>query len=194
MKRTIRSALWDMEFRPLLSLVNDLTAENWRQVLKLFDEHQLFKIFGWDVDADRRPQRIDGTPATYASAESLRRDIRNRLAVIAISRQEEPRHWVWRPALVLPTREIFFEDAGEGFRFLAERLECEVGERGSQKLHLGQCLCGCEKFFLWEGNWQRKKRLFLDDGHRMRYHNKRNVENKRQFAKKQRDAGDERYF
>lgn len=194
MKRTVQSRLWEMEFQPLLSLANDLTHENWSQMLTLFDEGQLFEIFGRDMDADNCLQRIDGSPATYASVERVQKHIRDRLTALAISDPSQPAPWKWRRALASPTRQVFFEDAGEGFRFLAERLAYEVGEGGSRKLHLGHCRCGCEKFFLWEGNWPRKKRLFLDNEHRMRYHNKRNVENKRQFARKKRDSGDTRYF
>jgi hypothetical protein len=194
LKRTARASILNMEFQPLLSFVNDLTSENWRQALTSFDEQQLFEAFGWDVGSEHLPT-VNGSPATYRSAKSLQKDIRDRLVALTKSEKQQPGHWSWRRALVLPTRQIYFEDAGEGFRFLAERLAYEISECGSPKLHLGQCRCGCQTFFLWEGNWQRKKRLFLDNKHRMRYHNERNVENKRQFAWKRRHVdGDGQYF
>ncbi len=62
------------------------------------------------------------------------------------------------------------------------------------QLRLSLCACGCEEFFLWEGDWNRKQRRFLDDRHRMRFHNRRNIERKRLLARERRKQGDPSYF
>jgi hypothetical protein len=116
------------------------------------------------------------------------------------------RAWTWRQAQVLCTGQMFFDDAGEALNFLAEALESDIKQRvkstqGEHRkphsktlrpcLHLSLCGCGCEHFFLWEGNWTRKQRRFISDKHRMDFHNRRtvNVRKKRRLAATRRADG-----
>jgi hypothetical protein len=123
-----------------------------------------------------------------------------------VTRTDTPKLGTWRNALVLPTGERFIEDYGERFGFLVEALEHELRRSAGnirlphgvaedqRRLHLSICSCGCGTFFLWEGNWNRKQRKFYDDHHRMNYHNRRNVNKKRELARRQREQGNPKYF
>ena len=212
-------------YQALLGFVNEpLTAENWRARLQEVEAWQLEWELGLesDEDLDRTPE-ISGRKATYEGAQELRVSLRRQLTELVqlcLHRQRLVREseefgrggrkaWTWRKALVLPTREIFFEDAGEALNFFAEALEYEIkwrvkGARSAptkggrqwlnRRLHLSLCACGCGQFFLWEGNWNRRQRKFLDDRHRMGFHNRKNVERKRIFAHQQYKAGVDAYF
>jgi len=58
-------------------------------------------------------------------------------------------------------------------------------------LHLALCECGCQRFFLWEGNWHQRERKYLNDKHRMDFHNSRNVirKKKKHLASQRRSEG-----
>lgn len=197
MKRSIRWIIRENEYKPLFMLANELAKSNWKETLTFLSASQLFDILGFDAHGGSPLPKIDGEKANFARARALQSDIRNRLKAIAnLSAASESNAPVstWCKALILPTGEKFFEDAGEGFRFLAERLEYEVRRDDSPKLHLRLCDCGCDKFFTWAGDWARKQRRFLNEEHRMRYHNQQNLENKRLFAKRKRAEGNPKYF
>lgn len=214
------------EFQTLLALANEnLTRDNWEQLLYSFDDWQLGEI-GLDAGerSGERP-KIDGQEATLTRTLKLREEVRaGLLEVVKLcacgagpsDRSRSGKAWTWRKALVYPTGERFFQDSGEGFRFLLERLEYKVvrsalatapGEASPlfgpakwddedlrPRLHLAACACGCGEFFLWEGNWRRKQRRFLNDEHRMKYHNQRNTQTKRNPASRERANGNLKYF
>lgn len=204
------------QYRNLIQFVNEaLGQRDWRVSLILADLWQAPDL----PDAVTREENvrelqkpewkvptIRGKPATFAAAQALRRDLRTRLEAIAGSktfRNNSRNGW---PVRVFASGELAFDDVAYGLEYLAESLRHEItrgayqfrGARGRQwamaKLHLSVCGCGCGKFFLWEGNGTRRRRKYLDDKHRMDFHNARNVERKKQFARQHRSAGDPRYF
>jgi len=155
-------------------------------------------------DSNRKP-KIGGADATYEKVKNLQHSLTQQLIqLVELCRNQRRllgecgefnrgggKAWTWRKALVLPTRQIFFEDAGEALNFLAEDLEYEIKQRvrtvrsadtsrrrrwPETQLHLSLCGCGCKQFFLWEGNWKRKQRKFLNDKHRMDFHNRKNLQ------------------
>lgn len=214
------------EFQPLLALANEnLTEHNWQQMLRNWDDRQLSEIGIDEGEGSGESPKIDGVEATLTRALKLREEVRATLVEVVkfctrgagtLDRQRRGKAWAWRKALVLPTGERFFDDAGEGFRFLVERLEYKVmrsafatepsghsplfgpakwdDEDLRPRLHLAACACGCGEFFLWQGNWRRKQRRFLNDGHRMKYHNQRNTRTKRDLARRERANGNSAYF
>jgi len=216
MKKTISQILRIGAFQPLLEFANDtLTKENWKAALQRLDQRELSWEAGIDSEEEVGPAgKINGYRATFKRALELREHVRNELSRLArccdeskgVSGTDTPKTWTWRKALVLPTGERFIEDYAERFGFLVEALEHELGQAmvhvglpdglaaNQRQLHLSICGCGCGTFFLWEGNWNRKQRKFLNDQHRMKYHNQHNVERKRTFARERRDQGDPKYF
>jgi len=167
--------------------------------------------------------KIGGSCASYQRARKLQASIGEQLDSLTrlcsdqgrLARESNhfgrgaDKAWTWRRALVLPTRQLFFEDAGEALNFLAEALELDIKQRvkamqeacakwGSRWfkpcLHLSRCACGCGKLFLWEGNWRQKQRKFIDDKHRMDFHNRHNVLRKKILAAERRRQGDPSYF
>lgn len=205
------------EYKPLLDFVNkSLTRDTWQTSLQDLCARQLADA-GFDPSNELGPlPMIDGSKASMHNAFKLQESMRMELASLAEPRGDESgperegdgsKRSMWRKAEVLPTGEMFFEDAGENLRFLAEKLAYEIktqqlpplGAEDSRRrkrvqLHLTLCNCGCGTFFLWEGNWNRKVRKFLGRNHRMRFHNSRNVEKKRDFARQQRAQGNTKYF
>lgn len=217
MKKSVSQIRRICTYQPLLRLVNEtLTKENWKTTLQELDQWEL----SWEAGIDSEEQvgrigKINGSTATFERALELRKHIRNELSRLAACCCDElrrrrgtdtPKALTWRKALVLPTGERFIEDYAERFGFLAEALEHELGQStgrvglldgvaaNHRRLHLSICGCHCGTFFLWEGNWNRKQRKFLNDHHRMDYHNRRNVERKRIFASEHRKQGDPKYF
>lgn len=220
----------EWEYKPLLRFVNEpLTPETWQQRLREVEAWQLEWQLGLEADdgaAETPP--ICGVEATYGRAQELRLSLREKLnqLVHLCSNQQKLAHesahfpyrgdqrtWTWRKALVLPTKETFFEDAGEALNFLTERLEYEIKARDRQvrakgkkksyrqsdvprvRLHVSLCACvKCGQFFLWEGNWEKKQRKYLDEKHRMDFHNPQNVEKKKLYARKYRSEGRRGYF
>lgn len=210
---------------PLLRFLNEsLSVGNWQKQLQDVEAWQLEWWLGLDADKEECP-KINGVPATLEAARELQASLRRELTELAhvcldrqrLAKEAEAvdygrggsRVWTWRKASVLPTRQLFFEDAGEALNFLAEELEYKIKKRfkasngprrkrdrewTSRPLHLALCACGCEQFFLWVGNWRQKRRKYLDDTHRMRFHNARNVEQKRLLARRQRVQGNPSYF
>ena len=211
----------EWEYKPLLRFVNEpVTSENWRRKLQEVETWQLEWQLGLEAsDEAKKTPSICGVEATYEEAQQLRRSLRKKLSQLAqlCSDQEKlaresayspyrggEKAWTWRKALVLPTKEICFEDAGEALNFLVESLEYEIKARDRQvrakgkkksprqsnvpkvRLHVSLCAHGCDQFFLWEGNGEKKRRKFLNDEHRMAYHNSRNVERKTLLAPKYR--------
>lgn len=215
----------EWEYKPLLRFVNEpVTSENWRRKLQEVETWQLEWQLGLGAgDGAEKAPLICGVEATYEEAQQLRRSLRKELSQLAqlCSDQEKlaresayspyrggEKAWTWRKALVLPTKEIFFEDAGEALNFLAESLEYEIKARDRQvgvkakkrrhrqsnvprvRLRVSLCACECGEFFLREGN---RKKLFVE-GHRMPYHNRRYVEKKKLHARKRRAEGHPSYF
>jgi len=199
-------------YSTLLGFVNEsLTEDNWKATLQDVEAWQL----EWELGLESSPEdkavpKIFGVDATYKGARELQASLREQLSQLAglcLDAQRltsEAKVWTWRKALALPTGELFFEDAGEALSFLVERLEYEIRQRAKAaesadsrerrrwvkpRLHLTFCQCGCGKFFLWEGNWNRKQRKFLDNKHRMGFHNPRNVARKRELARRRRSEG-----
>jgi len=204
-------------YRPLLRFVNEtLTKENWKTTLQELDQWELSWEAGIDSEEEVGPiGKINGCTSTFDQVLRLRERMRNDLSRLVapgcdeskrVTRTDTPKLGTWRKALVLPTGERFIEDYGERFGFLVEALEHELGRptgdvglpdgvaEDRRRLHLSLCRCACGTFFLWEGNWNRKQRKFLNDRHRMNYHNRRNVERKRAFARERRNEGDPKYF
>lgn len=218
-------------YEPLLAFANEpLTRQNWETRLKDLDEWQLFNI-GIDAENDSTAlPRIDGSVPNLDRALKLRNCLREELERLAslssnqseLGAEDETTKMTWRRALVLPSGERFFEDAGHLLNFLAEALEYEIRNRKEAKalvglsyqvgtrrflrrgrrsgrqwsapqLHLQTCKCGCGTFFLWEGDWNRKERKFVNDEHRMKFHNGRNVERKRILARERRGQGNPKY-
>lgn len=111
-----------------------------------------------------------------------------------------------RLATVYPSGGVEFDDAADGLEFLVDALQHELdsgayqyrGMRGRRwtirPLRLSICECGCGTFFLWEGNGIRRRRKYVDDKHRMDFHNARNVEKKKLLACQRRAEFDQRYF
>jgi hypothetical protein len=217
MKKTISQILRIATYKPLLEFANEtLTKENWKAALHGLDEWELSWGAGMDTEQDTgRIGSINGSTATFDRALGLQEHLRRDLSKLAGHPSDDPRRVMetgaaktlkWRKALVLPTGERFIEDHGERFGFLVEGLEHELGQSAREaglpgevsddrpQLHLGICGCGCGTFFLWDGNWDRKQRKFLNDHHRMNYHNRRNVKQKRELARLKRKQGDLKYF
>ncbi len=218
----LRSLIEFFNYKPLLSFVNEpLTRQNWREKLHEVESWQLEWKLGLEAsERMRKTPKIGGAVASYERARKLQVSIREQLNSLTrlcsdlrrLGRESEDfgrgggKAWTWRKALVLPTREMFFQDAGEALNFLAEALELEIKQRVKPThakrdskwlkpcLHLSLCKCGCGKFFLWEGNWRRKQRKFLDNKHRMNFHNRRNVRRKQGLAAERRRQGDPSYF
>ncbi len=221
----LRSFIEFFNYKPLLSFVNEpLTRRNWREKLHEVESNQLEGKLGLEASEPvKNTPKIGGAVGSYQRARKLQASIREQLNSLTrlcsdprrLGRESEDfgrggdQAWTWRKALVLPTREMFFEDAGEALNFLAEELELDIKQRvkatqGTHTkrdskgltpcLHLSFCKCGCGKFFLWEGNWRRKQRKFLDNKHRMDFHNRRNVKRKRRLAVERRRQGDPSYF
>jgi hypothetical protein len=212
MKKTISQIRRIGAYQPLLEFANEtLTKENWKAILQRLDQWEL----SWWAAIDSGEEmagigKINGSTATFERALELRERMRNELSRLAARCCDESRRvrgtdtrkaWTWRKALVLPTGERFMEDYGERFGFLVEALEHELGgsaddvrlpdgvAENHQRLHLSLCRCGCGTFFLWEGNWNRKQRKFLNDQDRMKFHNRQNVERKRDLARQKRAEG-----
>lgn len=176
-------------YAPLLGFVNqEPEPQSWRTMLQNLGADQLFEV-GIEDGSSFVPT-IDSRPPTLNSAKSLRAEIRSRMETIA-HRRRSTKSYSWRSAKVLATGEIFFADAGDWFRFLVERLEYALEGNQQGRFQLGLCPCGCSHFFLSKGH---RERRFLSGAHRMNYHNARNVSKKREFARRKRAEGDERYF
>jgi hypothetical protein len=215
MRKSVTQILRDGTYRPLLLFVNEtLTKEQWKKALQQLDLWELSEVGVESEGNVARIGKINGSIATFASTLDLQRRMRNelsRLAALCCSQSrwaQKPGTAIgstWRKALVLPTGERFIEDYGERLGFLAEALEHELEQSwrtvrlpdgvpgDSRRLHLHVCTCGCQTLFTWEGNWSRKQRKFLNDQHRMHYHNTRNIERKRDLARKKRKEGDPKY-
>ena len=215
-------ALYD--YQPLLKFVNEpLTPKDWMARVRELEDWQLEWELGLDsCGSPSSTPSINGFRATMKRAQQLQTWLRKQLTGLArlcrdrqrLLRESEPpvrggdRAWTWRRALVLPTMQMFFKDAGEGLKFFVEKLEFEIKQRAgaartknkyrrrslNTQLHLSLCGCGCGQFFLWEGNWYQKKRKFLNDKHRMDFHNRRNVERKKKLARRRRKEGHQGYF
>lgn len=216
-------------YRPLLRFVNEpLTPDDWRRRLHEVEIWQCEFDLGLEAGSEpKKPPLICGSEGTHEKAQQLQRSLRKKLDQLTrlcsdrqrLARESESlpdrgakRGWTWRKAQVLPTRELFFDDAGEALNFLVEGLEYEIKQRDrtlrdtpkrrrlleinvpNVRLNLGMCSCGCRQFFLWEGIWEHKQRKFLDDSHRMDFHNRKNVKAKRDFARKCRSEGRRGYF
>lgn len=200
------------DYRRLINFVNEpLDQNDWGARLKLAD---LWQAPDLPADANTWEQALNelrspdwplptiwGSVADFAAAQALRQSLRKRLTTIADSRSagESPeRAWTAR---VFASGKVEFDDAADGLDYIAESLRREMkkgahqykGKRGRRwamaALHLSTCNCGCGKFFLWEGNGIRRRRKFLNDEHRMKFHNARNVEEKKQLARRRRKEG-----
>jgi hypothetical protein len=214
-----------------VGFVNEpLTHTNWPIMLQEIERWQLGNL---GVDTDNESSivpPINGSGATYDRALKLQSSLRKDLTSLTTLCRRPPRFfevcegakpWTWRKAQVLPTRQMFFDDAGEALGFLAEALEFEIrwcleaavwSDKGQLSdwvkrqqsfpgngleyrrqikvlLHLAICECGCQRFFLWEGNWRQRERKFLNDKHRMNFHNSRNVTRKKNLARQRRSEG-----
>lgn len=202
----------------LIDFVNEpLDKKDWQARVKLADLWQAPELpsdtyYTWEelVSELQKPQwklpMIRGEVPDYGAAQELRRFLRKRLEDILNSKPRKPNAEKSRDARVYASGALAFYDAAEGLEFLTDVLECEVnrgayqyrGRRGRGSmvpaLHVSLCGCGCGKFFLWEGNGTRKQRKYLDDKHRMNFHNARNVEKKKQYARQRRSEGNSKYF
>lgn len=202
----------------LIDFVNEpLDKRDWRARLKLADLWQAPELpadtYGtWEelVSELQKSQwklpTIHGEVPDYEAARKLHRFLRRRLADISSSKLRKSNSEEGRDAKVYASGALAFYDAAEGLEFLSEVLEREVnrgtyqhlGRRGRRSmvpaLHLSLCACGCGNFFLWEGKGAVKRKKFLDDKHRMDFHNARNVEKKKQQTRQRRSEGDSRYF
>lgn len=213
------------EYQPLLNFVNEsLTRDNWENRLTDVEAWQLEWTLGLEAVKGATAPKIDGRTPNLERSRALQASLRKQLTSLAeLCRDRKQlslesvnasagvrgknKAWSWRKAQVLPTRQLFFEDAGQALGFLVEDLEYQLKIRAekiisSEKfsrhlkmlLHVAQCECGCKSFFLWEGNGTRKRRKYLDDKHRMDFHNARNVELKKRLARRRRSQGDPSYF
>ncbi len=200
------------DFRRLVNFANErLNRNDWEARLKLVD---LWQFPDLPADANTWEEalnelqspdwplpKICGKAADFTSARELRRSLSNRLRRIAelkITGKNLDKAWTAR---VFASGRVEFDDAADGLDYLAESLRREIergayqykGRRGRRwtvpALRLSICACGCREFFLWEGNGTRKRRKFLSDEHRMKFHNARNVEKKRQLARRRRGEG-----
>lgn len=198
-------------FRYLVDFVNtNLGRNDWRSKLEVANYWQ--SSFEDAIDelieklkGSRCNLRVNGRRATLQAAAQLQRELGQRLDEI-VRRVNTKATQDGRVAKVFPSGELEFGDAGEGLKFLADALNYEAGRGTYQNkgrrgrrwtvpaLHLSLCSCGCGKFFLWEGKGAVKRKKFLDDKHRMSFHNTRNGPRKKQHARQRRSEGDPRYF